>query len=93
MFERILVPLDGSETAEAALAYVALLPSERVRLLAVESTGPISPRCARPRETAGAIWRRSPHPCGSKAGMSIRSLPSATQPSRFSRSRPRLTSW
>jgi nucleotide-binding universal stress UspA family protein len=37
MFERILVPLDGSETAEAALAYVALLPSERVRLLAVES--------------------------------------------------------
>jgi nucleotide-binding universal stress UspA family protein len=37
MFERILVPLDGSETAEAALAYVALLPSERLRLLAVES--------------------------------------------------------
>jgi nucleotide-binding universal stress UspA family protein len=37
LFERILVPLDGSETAEAALAYVALLPSERVRLLAVES--------------------------------------------------------
>ena len=37
MYERILVPLDGSETAEAALAYVALLPSERVRLLAVES--------------------------------------------------------
>jgi nucleotide-binding universal stress UspA family protein len=37
MFERILVPLDGSETAEAALAYVALLPSEQVRLLTVES--------------------------------------------------------
>jgi nucleotide-binding universal stress UspA family protein len=37
MFEWILVPLDGSDTAEAALAYVALLPSERVRLLAVES--------------------------------------------------------
>jgi nucleotide-binding universal stress UspA family protein len=36
MFERILVPLDGSDTAEAALAYVALLPSDRVRLLAVE---------------------------------------------------------
>jgi nucleotide-binding universal stress UspA family protein len=36
MFERILVPLDGSETAEAALAYVALLPSDRVRLLAIE---------------------------------------------------------
>ena len=36
MYERILVPLDGSETAEVALAYVELLPSERVRLLAVE---------------------------------------------------------
>jgi nucleotide-binding universal stress UspA family protein len=36
MFERILVPLDGSDTAEAALAYVALLPSDRARLLAVE---------------------------------------------------------
>jgi nucleotide-binding universal stress UspA family protein len=37
MYERILVPLDGSETAEAALAYVPLLPSRHVRLLAVES--------------------------------------------------------
>ena len=37
MYERILVPLDGSETAEAALAYVQVLPSHRVRLLAVES--------------------------------------------------------
>ena len=37
MYERILVPLDGSETAEAALAYVQLLPSHQVRLLAVES--------------------------------------------------------
>ena len=37
MYERILVPLDGSEAAEAALAYVALLPSQQVRLLAVES--------------------------------------------------------
>jgi nucleotide-binding universal stress UspA family protein len=37
VIEQILVPLDGSETAEAALAYVNLLPSQRVRLLAVES--------------------------------------------------------
>jgi nucleotide-binding universal stress UspA family protein len=37
VYERILVPLDGSETAESALAYVALLPSQEVRLLAVES--------------------------------------------------------
>ena len=37
MYERILVPLDGSDAAEAALAYVALLPSQQVRLLAVES--------------------------------------------------------
>lgn len=37
MMERILVPLDGSVTAEAALAYVELLPSRRVRLLQVES--------------------------------------------------------
>jgi nucleotide-binding universal stress UspA family protein len=36
MFKRILVPLDGSDAAEAAIAYVALLPSDRVRLLAVE---------------------------------------------------------
>jgi nucleotide-binding universal stress UspA family protein len=37
VIERILVPLDGSETAEVALAYVQVLPSHRVRLLAVES--------------------------------------------------------
>ena len=30
MIDRILVPLDGSETAEAALAYVELLPSRLV---------------------------------------------------------------
>lgn len=43
MYERILVPLDGSEVAEAALAYVELLPSHRVRLLRVEpdSEGPL----------------------------------------------------
>jgi nucleotide-binding universal stress UspA family protein len=37
MIERILVPLDGSKVAEAALPYVGLLPSQQVRLLAVES--------------------------------------------------------
>jgi nucleotide-binding universal stress UspA family protein len=37
MFDCILVPLDGSARAEAALAYAQLLPSQRVRLLAVES--------------------------------------------------------
>lgn len=37
MFKRVLVPLDGSDVAEAALAYVALLPSDQLRLLAVES--------------------------------------------------------
>jgi nucleotide-binding universal stress UspA family protein len=36
MYERILVPLDGSGTAEAALDYVQLLPSRQIRLLAVE---------------------------------------------------------
>ena len=37
MIERILIPLDGSEAAEAALAYAELLPSRRVRLLRVET--------------------------------------------------------
>src|SRR4051794_28225064 len=36
MYERILVPLDGSKPAEAALAYAELLPSRQIRLLAVE---------------------------------------------------------
>ena len=36
MIDRILVPLDGSEPAEAALAYVELLPSRLVRLLQIE---------------------------------------------------------
>jgi nucleotide-binding universal stress UspA family protein len=43
MYERILIPLDGSATAEAALAYAALLSSRSVRLLAVQPNilGPI----------------------------------------------------
>lgn len=43
MFDCILIPLDGSETAEAALAYAALLPCRRLRLLHVQPKilGPI----------------------------------------------------
>ena len=43
MFDRLLVPLDGSEPAEAALALATLIPSRRVRLLTVEpdTTGPM----------------------------------------------------
>jgi nucleotide-binding universal stress UspA family protein len=37
MFDLILVPLDGSEAAEAALSVAALIPSRRIRLLVVES--------------------------------------------------------
>jgi nucleotide-binding universal stress UspA family protein len=36
MYDRILVPLDGSEAAAAALAYAELLLSRHVRLLAIE---------------------------------------------------------
>ena len=37
MFDRILVPLDGSAAAEAALTIAEAIPSGRVRLLAVET--------------------------------------------------------
>ena len=37
MFDLILIPLDGSEAAEAALAVSELIPSRLVRLLTVES--------------------------------------------------------
>lgn len=36
MFDILVVPLDGSEPAEAALAIAELIPSQRVRLLTVE---------------------------------------------------------
>ena len=36
MYERILVPLDRSEGAEAAVPFAALIPSQEVRLLHVE---------------------------------------------------------
>ena len=37
MLDLILIPLDGSEAAEAALAVANLVPNHSVRLLAVES--------------------------------------------------------
>lgn len=37
MYERILVPLDGSEASEEALGFVRHLASQRIRLLRVES--------------------------------------------------------
>jgi nucleotide-binding universal stress UspA family protein len=40
MFDLILVPLDGPEAAEAALAVAELIPSKRVRLLTVASDLP-----------------------------------------------------
>src|SRR5690348_16642040 len=36
MYDRIVVPLDGSELAETALPFAELIPSRDVRLLAVE---------------------------------------------------------
>lgn len=38
MFQRILVPLDGSELAVAAIPYAALLPASSVRLLTVAAS-------------------------------------------------------
>jgi nucleotide-binding universal stress UspA family protein len=54
MRDRILVPLDGSAAAEAALAYAELLPSARVRLLQVEpdTNGPVPAR-----EPEREAWR------------------------------------
>ena len=68
MIDRILVPLDGSETAEAALAYVELLPSRLVRLLQIEAQtdGPLLadpaeweavPRGKESPGLSGAGWR------------------------------------
>jgi nucleotide-binding universal stress UspA family protein len=38
MYERTLVPLDGTEVAEAAVPFAELIPSRHVRLLRVEPT-------------------------------------------------------
>lgn len=43
MYRRILVPLDGSERADAALPWAATIPCERVRLLRVEPPGDAEP--------------------------------------------------
>jgi nucleotide-binding universal stress UspA family protein len=48
----ILVPLDGSEVAERALRYAALIPSRSVRLLAV---APITLSAARKRWALGEV--------------------------------------
>jgi nucleotide-binding universal stress UspA family protein len=54
MFERILIPLDGSAMAESALAYAELLPGHQVRLLQIEpaTRGPLPGH-----ESAWADWR------------------------------------
>lgn len=51
MFERILIPLDGSETAEAALAYADLLPFHRLHLLHVQ------PKIAGPIRADPDLWK------------------------------------
>ena len=94
MFDRILVPLDGSEAAEAALAVVEMIPSRRVRLLAVESEfDRRSPRCARPNGTARRIWSGLPNHCAARGGRSRRSWRLAPPPSRSSRPRRTPTWW
>jgi nucleotide-binding universal stress UspA family protein len=55
MFERILIPLDGSPIAEAALAYAELLPSQSVRLLRVEPATGGSPPGREPDDQAPDI--------------------------------------
>ena len=58
MFDRILVPLDGSEAAEAALAVSELIPSRRVRLLAVESDlADLTAICAAERDCQAYLER------------------------------------
>ncbi|HEU0113174.1 MAG TPA: universal stress protein, partial [Thermomicrobiales bacterium] len=69
MFDTILVPLDGSPAAERALAFVALLPSRRARLLQVfpditEWFHPSEPlldawRTGRADDAADYLWRVS----------------------------------
>lgn len=56
MYATILVPLDGSPTAERALAYVALLPSRQVRLLQVI---PDLTDWFHPSEPLLASWRQA----------------------------------
>lgn len=57
MFDRILVPLDGSAPAAAALAVAELIPSRRVQLLTVET------------DTQGPILTSSPEWAAWRAGV------------------------
>ncbi len=90
MFERILVPLDGSEAAEAALPIAALIPSRRVSLLDVEADSADPMRCARQSRTATRISSRWRNHSGGKGGGSRRMWPLATRGDRLwpSRSPP-----
>ncbi len=56
MFDCILVTLDGSTAAEAALAVAELIPSQRVRLLTVESeVEELSAACLGERDCQGYL--------------------------------------
>ena len=57
-YGRILVPLDGSELAETALLYAALVPSQSIRLLAVEPVvlSAVRMREARGEESPWGVW-------------------------------------
>ena len=65
MFDRLLLPLDGSTAAEAAIPYAELIPSERVRLVRIEpERDPIAPAAGPDAEpeaylrAAGAAFER-----------------------------------
>lgn len=55
MYGTLLVPLDGSERAETALRFAELIPSQTIRLVAVE---PVRLSAARDR------WARDEEPPG-----------------------------
>lgn len=59
MYGRVLVPLDGSELAEAALRFAELIPSRTVRLITVEPVKLTAARNRWAREEftpSGASW-------------------------------------
>jgi nucleotide-binding universal stress UspA family protein len=58
MLELILVPLDGSDASEAAIKAIALIPSRRVRLLAVKSeTADLTAICSAERDCEAYLER------------------------------------
>ena len=61
MYDRILVPLDGSDLAEAALPFAELIPSRHVRLLTVEPVVLAESRWRDPNDqpTSGSPWHGS----------------------------------